>query len=311
MPYPLVRRSAIPGVVSGESRILQVGAGVDARPVPVPHLGIDACQPGAKVDTGCLIRDGGCRAHDQGQARPAPSAARLPMWPRGMTRTGGDPELGGQCPPLGPAGHTGKAPRLRMPWDIQEAGRFVGRGRGCRLTGLSDTAYSRFNDIAYSEATVVQLPAHTDLIDQINAVTTTADLATLLAGITHLDRPGFPGDLADGNYFDGFFFATFEGGRRAMTQIHQLAPHVLTIWGELDADQRDADYAAKDAARAEIDAARGRGRPEIGRLVQIRMPDWMIRLVDRYADEHDMKRAEAARHLIAAGHRAVTQTTVR
>lgn len=145
--------------------------------------------------------------------------------------------------------------------------------------------------------------AHTALIDRINAVTTPAALAAILASITHLDRPGFPDNLPDGAYFDGLFIATVTAGRLATTQIHQLAPHVLTVWGELDARQRDVDHSAADANRAERDARRG--RPEIGRPVQIRLPEWMIRLVDTYADAHDMSRAEAARHLIAAGHRAV------
>ena len=145
---------------------------------------------------------------------------------------------------------------------------------------------------------------HTALIDRINAATPPASLATVLADITHLDQPGFPSDLADGHYFDGLFIATVKAGHLATTQIHHLAPHVLTVWGELDAQQRDATLAAQDADREERDARRG--RPEIGRRIPVRMPDWLIRLVDDYADAHAMPRAEAARHLIVAGHRAVT-----
>lgn len=148
-----------------------------------------------------------------------------------------------------------------------------------------------------------QLAAHTALINRINGVTTTAQLAAVLDNITRLDRPGFPNDLADGDYYDGFFFATMRDGKLAVTQHHHLAPHVSTIWAELDEQQRADRHAAQDADRAERDARRG--RPEIGRAVEIRMPDWMIRMVDRYADQHGLTRAEAARSLIAGGHRAV------
>ena len=149
-----------------------------------------------------------------------------------------------------------------------------------------------------------QLTAHTDLIARINAAASADELAAILDTITRLDRPGFPTDLADGAYFDGLFIGTMrEGQLAAVTQIHHLAPHVLTLWGELDAREADARYAAADAERAERDARRG--RPEIGRPVQIRLPDWLLALVDRYADERDVSRAEAVRELVAAGHRAV------
>lgn len=146
---------------------------------------------------------------------------------------------------------------------------------------------------------------HTDLIARINATSTPDQLAAILATITHLDRPGFPDNLPDGDYFDGLFIATHQAGRRiGITQIHHLAPYVLTLWGELDAQQQ-TDQADDDATAGEA----RRGRPEIGPRVPVRMPSWMIRLVDQYADRHGVTRAEAARALIAAGHRAVTTQT--
>ena len=49
-----------------------------------------------------------------------------------------------------------------------------------------------------------------------------------------------------------------------------------------------------------VEDERGPGRPEIGPPVLIRFGDDLLARVDAYATEHDIKRAEAVRRLVAA-----------
>lgn len=162
--------------------------------------------------------------------------------------------------------------------------------------------------------------AHRQLLDRLNGAETADQLAAVLGTVTHLDKPGFPLNLPDGDYYDGAFYATFRGGEYAMTQTYGGPRDVLTerFWSlreELHRRDVERRHAERDAARDTADAEKAarRGRPEIGRPIQVRMPEWLIASIDRYADKHDLTRPEAIRKLIVAGgkalHAEITETT--
>ena len=79
---------------------------------------------------------------------------------------------------------------------------------------------------------------------------------------------------------------------RAYTDIHSLPNDAFALWGE-----------ARTALRT-----RERGRPEVGRRVDVRLPESTIGILDRWAAREGIGRAEAARRLIymgiVAAHRA-------
>jgi hypothetical protein len=151
--------------------------------------------------------------------------------------------------------------------------------------------------------------AHQNLIARINAAATSAELAAILDTVTMFDEPGLPLDLPDGHYHDGAFLATFRGGEYVTTMTRgrpagPLNDRVWDLWSEVEAARLAARDAERDGEQAAADAAR-RGRPEIGRPVQIRFPEWLLASVDRWADAHDMTRAEAMRKLVLAGKEAL------
>lgn len=149
--------------------------------------------------------------------------------------------------------------------------------------------------------------AHNTIINRLRAATTPAELAGVLADITELNTPGFPDNSADGSYFDGRFIATFASGKSRMTDIWAIGHDFITLLGEIQLSRKADRDAQRDAERATADTEKlaRRGRPEIGRPVQIRLPEWLLDTIDRYADAHDLSRAEAMRKLIIAGHLAL------
>lgn len=139
--------------------------------------------------------------------------------------------------------------------------------------------------------------AHRDAINALTAAATTAELAVAIATFTHLDKPGFPNDLADGRYYDGTFFATMTGGQLQVTQVHQLPRHTMALWAELDEEQRAARDREQFLAE-EADERRGPGQPPIGRPVPVRLPAWLITKLDRTAEAEGTSRARLIRDLI-------------
>lgn len=152
--------------------------------------------------------------------------------------------------------------------------------------------------------------AHSRLIARFKALKTADELERFLAAVVELPKPGFPANLADGDYFDGAYLATVRGGEHAMTLVLGRPAeydHIWPLWDQMASRRTDDLAAQRDAGRDADDdeLASRRGRPQIGRPVQIRLPEWLLRLVDQYADANDLTRAEAARKLIVAGHQAI------
>lgn len=152
--------------------------------------------------------------------------------------------------------------------------------------------------------------AHQQLIARFNAITTVDELDDFLANDVQQCKVGFPLDLPDGHYFDGAFFATFRSGEHVMTRIQGWPAefdHIWPLWDQLNTRKRAERDAQRDAERDATDEERAerRGRPVIGRPVQIRLPEWLIRQIDLYADANDLTRAEAARKWLVAGHAAI------
>lgn len=150
--------------------------------------------------------------------------------------------------------------------------------------------------------------ANKQLIDRLNAAATVDELAAVLATIADIRpgdgrAPGFPTDSADGDYYNGHLFATFAAGRYAMTEMRHLNQSTLALWNELDQRNRAAAAEERDAART-ARADRGRGRPEIGRRVEVRLPEWLIAIVEARADAEGVTRADVLRALVMAGHDA-------
>jgi hypothetical protein len=142
---------------------------------------------------------------------------------------------------------------------------------------------------------------HDAAIATLTGATSTVELAAALRGFTRLDKPGFPNDLPDGRYFDGFFFATIADGQPAVTQIHALPVHTMELWSQLDEEQRDQDE--QDLLIDDVHAERrGPGQPPIGRPVPVRLPSWRIAQLDRDAEDAGVDRAKLIRALIAVAY---------
>lgn len=146
------------------------------------------------------------------------------------------------------------------------------------------------------------IAAHHTALNRITAATTTAELAAALDTIKH-ESTGLKFEGPDGTYWDAKagFFVTYLDGQFAMTQVHQALPAAtMTLWGQLEDERRavaEQQNAAAELAADDQDAAR-RGRPSIGDVVQIRLPKWLLKLVDAEASAEGLKRSEYIRRLI-------------
>lgn len=145
---------------------------------------------------------------------------------------------------------------------------------------------------------------HATAIATLTNATTTEQLSAALAGFTRLDAPGFPDDLADGRYFDGFFFATKIDGQLAVTEMRSLPDRTADLWAQLDREQREQ----AEEEQLVTDVRRGRGRPQIGRAISVRLPDWRIQALDRDAKAAGVERPELIRALISAGYSTIRET---
>jgi hypothetical protein len=126
--------------------------------------------------------------------------------------------------------------------------------------------------------------------------------------LTGRPTPGFPDDSAPGTYWDGHLLMTQarDGSRSYITADQMTAREVdgelrfHQLWTEaFESKQREDEFVAKAAHQV---AEQGRrGRPEIGKAYDVRLPDWRIKTIDQYAERHDLKRAEVIRRAIDAG----------
>lgn len=139
--------------------------------------------------------------------------------------------------------------------------------------------------------------AHQATIATLTSATTTAELAAAIEGFTTLDKPGFPNDLGDGRYYDGFFFATMTGGKLHTTQQHQLPAATLNLREQLGEEQRIERQQAQLIA-GDDEERRGPGQPPIGRPIPVRLPEWLIADLDRLAEKEGTSRARLIRGLI-------------
>lgn len=141
------------------------------------------------------------------------------------------------------------------------------------------------------------IAAHTTAIAALAGATTTTQLAAALNRFQNLDIPGFPNDLPDGDYYDGFFFATKHHGDLAVTQHHQLPVATRELWAQLDDEHRAA--ADRAIVLADLDAERrGPGRPPVGKPLPVRLPDWRRRIITADAAAVGVKDAELIRWLV-------------
>jgi hypothetical protein len=148
------------------------------------------------------------------------------------------------------------------------------------------------------------IAAHDAAINALASTTSTTDFAAALDTWQRLDAPGFADDLPDGNYFDGYFFATKRGAELAVTQIRQLPFGTLELWQQLEDGQRAAGD--REHVLAEMDAEqRGPGRPAVGKPFPVRLPDWRRRMITADAAYVGVKDAELVRWLIGHAYAAL------
>lgn len=141
------------------------------------------------------------------------------------------------------------------------------------------------------------LNAHHAAITTLTTTDTTTTLAAALAQWRPLDKPGFPDNLPDGNYFDGYFFATKTNGELAITQIHALPPATHDLWGRLVDEQRAAREQS-EMTTALAEESRGPGRPPVGKPFPVRLPAWRRAILAADSATVGVKEAELVRWLI-------------
>lgn len=147
---------------------------------------------------------------------------------------------------------------------------------------------------------------HEAFLARLDNAADPGEFARILAEITHIGpidgtAPGFPTDATPGTYYNGMhFMTTAADGSTWYSDKHQMSPRTMELWQQAADVQRAEDWWIADAQRQVAERNR-RGRPEIGRPVEIRLPAWMIHSIDQYAEAHDLKRAEAIRQMLQAG----------
>jgi YD repeat-containing protein len=145
---------------------------------------------------------------------------------------------------------------------------------------------------------------HTTALTPITNATTTHELAAALETFTDLRTdddpgraPGVPYAAPDGKYFNGYDLFTKSDGHVAATRIHDLPRHTISLWTQLNNEQRE--QREDEQLIAEVTEQRRRGRPSIGRPVSVRLPAWRIRTLDRDAEAASVERADLMRALIS------------
>lgn len=138
---------------------------------------------------------------------------------------------------------------------------------------------------------------HQAAYDALTSATTTDELAAAIATFTRMEAPGFPDDLADGRYFDGFYFATMTSGKIAVTKAYSLPLATMNLWEQLHVQQRAGSERVQMLAEDDAER-RGPGQPPIGRPVPVRLPAWLIESLDREAEAEGKTRARLIRDLI-------------
>jgi hypothetical protein len=130
---------------------------------------------------------------------------------------------------------------------------------------------------------------HNRAVQRITDATTTRDLAEALAEWQDISEDGrAPGvDMTgdDGRYFNGYHFLSKFGTEVAATDIHSLPLATNELWAKLHQEQREQ-------------AERGPGRPAIGERIAVRFPAWRQHLLEKNADELDVKTPELIRWLV-------------
>jgi len=108
-------------------------------------------------------------------------------------------------------------------------------------------------------------------------------------------------DAPDGHYSNGYHLFTKHGGEVAATAIHSLPNRTLDLWARLDEERRTQSQTRRlvDEAAAERG---GPGQPPIGRPVPVRLPEWLITLLDTEAAETGISRAQLIRDLVMEAH---------
>lgn len=130
--------------------------------------------------------------------------------------------------------------------------------------------------------------------------------------VTGRPTPGFPDDSGPGIYWDGHLLMTrSRDGSTCYTTADQMIAREVDgqmrfhqLWTEAFEAERAEDEFVAEAARQVAERGR-RGRPEIGRVYGVRLPDWRLKAIDEYAERHDLKRAEAIRRAIDVGMRVL------
>jgi hypothetical protein len=144
---------------------------------------------------------------------------------------------------------------------------------------------------------------HRAAIATLTDATTAEQFAAAFTMFAKLDKPGFPNDLADGQYFDGFFFATMTGGNLAVTPMRDLPDRTTDLWARHEeGKRRDSELIAEGLAGGD---RRGRGRPAIGPMIPVRILPWRLKVLDDDAKAVDVERAVLIRALIEASYRTL------
>lgn len=146
---------------------------------------------------------------------------------------------------------------------------------------------------------------HAAAIATLTDATTTSQLAAAVAAFTDLRQdaepgtaPGVPDDAPDGQYFNGFHLFTKTSNQLHATEVRSLPRHTLDLFAQLDQERRNE----REEEQLVAEVRRGRGRPQIGRAISVRLPDWRITALDRDAQAAGVDRPELIRALIGAAY---------
>jgi hypothetical protein len=155
----------------------------------------------------------------------------------------------------------------------------------------------------------VTAAAHGTAIDSLVGAETPAGLGAALEAFRDLrsgaapgTAPGVPWDAEDRHYCNGYHLFTKVGDELAATAINMLPPRTLGLWAALDQLHREQTE-NQDLSRGGED---GPGQPSIGRPTPIRLPEWLIKILDNEANAEGISRARHVRNLILEARAART-----
>lgn len=109
--------------------------------------------------------------------------------------------------------------------------------------------------------------------------------------------PGVSWEAEDGNYWNGHLFFTKVGDELASTAVDHLPPRTFELWAKLDQLQREQVEIRNLVHTAKADRD-GPGQPPIGPPTPVRLPTWLIAVLDTEAAEEGISRARHIRNLI-------------